>query len=219
MPGNVLGSRVLRSAAVLAATGLGLHWAYNKKLESVNRARESASGLPSIKADFTLLNRDGRQISSGDLRGPKLVYFGFTNCPDVCPEELVKMSAIVSRLEGKVKITPIFITCDPKRDSTRAIDEFLKGNTRTRTILDYHPSFLGLSGSEEEIEGICKNFKVYKKISMTSDSGDYLLDHSIFTYLLDDKGDFVGLFSRAMKEEECVSKILQSSALKNNSTQ
>ena len=214
MPGNVLGNRVIRSASVLAATGLGLYWAYNRKLEGLNRTRESVSGLPTIKTDFTLLNRDGHRISSGDLRGLKLVYFGFTNCPDVCPEELVKMSAIVSRLEGKVKVTPIFITCDPKRDNVEAINEFLKGYKFIFMILDYHPSFLGLCGSEEETESICKNFKVYKKISMTSDSGDYLLDHSIFTYLLNDKGEFVNLFSRGMKEEECVSKILQSSTAK-----
>jgi protein SCO1 len=212
MSGNAIRNRVIRSASLLTATGLGLYWAYNRKLESLSRAKETVSGLPSIKTDFTLTNRDGHKISSGDLRGLKLVYFGFTNCPDVCPEELVKMSAIVSRLEEKMQITPIFITCDPKRDNVKAIDEFLKGNEFI--TLDYHPSFLGLCGSEEEIEGICKNFKVYKKISLTSDSGDYLLDHSIFTYLLNDKGEFVGLFSRGMKEEDCVSKILQSSIIK-----
>jgi cytochrome oxidase Cu insertion factor (SCO1/SenC/PrrC family) len=82
------------------------------------------------------------------------VYFGFTACPDVCPTELTKMTKALYSLPKEVLeyVQPIFITCDPARDSCEAIEKYLK---------DYHPKFIGLTGTPEQIRHCSKKYRVY----------------------------------------------------------
>lgn len=91
-------------------------------------------GTPLIGGPFNLIDSEGRPFSDKDLLGKYyLLYFGFTHCPDICPEELGKISEIVElvrRVKGEdVPFVPVFITCDPERDTPEVIKSYLKGTT------------------------------------------------------------------------------------------
>jgi protein SCO1/2 len=92
----------------------------------------SSAGTPSIGGPFRLLDTEGYVFSDTDLLGKYyLIYFGFTHCPDICPEELDKMSrigSIVRERNAKMSFVPVFITCDPERDTPERIKAYLKGN-------------------------------------------------------------------------------------------
>lgn len=89
-------------------------------------------GIPSLGGPFNLIDTEGRPFSDKNLLGKYyLLYFGFTHCPDICPEELGKISEIVERVKkvkgDDVSLVPVFITCDPERDTPEVIKSYLKG--------------------------------------------------------------------------------------------
>ena len=125
------------------------------------------------------------------------VYFGFTHCPDICPEELDKMATMVDivrqrcgddndaasqstaadgRTEKSGNLRPIFITCDPARDTPAVMKTYLR---------EFHPDLLGLTGGWEQIKAVCKAYRVYFSTPPDVQPGqDYLVDHSIYFYLM-----------------------------------
>ena len=166
------------------------------------------------------MTQDGKTFTEKNLRGKwSLIYFGFTNCPDICPQELDKVTAVMNAV-GAVGILfaldlslrggttenehgsifqPIFISVDPARDAPSRIGKYLK---------DFHSSFIGLVGSYEETKATCKAYRVYFSTPPNSDpAGDYLVDHSIFVYLMDPEGRFVEAFGQSVSEEEVVKKV------------
>ena len=94
--------------------------------------KASVVGTPLIGGPFNLIDTEGLPFSDKDLLGKYyLLYFGFTHCPDICPEELGKISEIVGKvkeIKGKdVPFLPVFVTCDPERDTPSVIKSYLKG--------------------------------------------------------------------------------------------
>jgi protein SCO1/2 len=110
------------------------------------------------------------------------VYFGFTHCPDICPDELDKMADMIDRVKaecGEV-LTPIMITCDPARDTPAVLKPYIK---------EFHPDLIGLTGEWEDIKATCKEYRVYFSTPSNVKPGqDYLVDHSIYFYLM---GEFI----------------------------
>lgn len=95
-------------------------------------AKAVKTGKPSIGGPFKLLDQDGKEFTEKDLRGGwSLLYFGFTNCPDICPEELDKMSDVVDVIDKKYGpvARPIFVSCDPARDSVAAVKKYVAGSS------------------------------------------------------------------------------------------
>jgi protein SCO1/2 len=109
-------------------------------------------GTPDVGGPFDLIDQNGaRRIDSDFIGQYLLVYFGFTNCPDVCPTELRKMERALQILDAQgigatpqapAGITPLFITIDPKRDTPQRFKEYAK---------EYHPRTVWLTGSEEQV--------------------------------------------------------------------
>jgi protein SCO1 len=97
-------------------------------------------------------------VTSGDLQGKYLLlYFGFTFCPDICPNELVKISRAIDLIERdaperKDAVVPVFITLDPARDSCAQVGAYVR---------DFHPSFIGLTGTPQQVARAAKAFRVY----------------------------------------------------------
>lgn len=86
------------------------------------------------------------------------------------------------------KLLPIFVTCDPARDSPEILKEYLA---------EFHPEFIGLTGSYDDIKAMCKSYRVYFSTPQNVKPGqDYLVDHSIYFYLMDPEGDFVEALGR-----------------------
>ena len=158
------------------------------------RITEATKGIgkPKVGGPFQLIDHHGRPFTDQDLRGKySLVYFGFTHCPDICPEELDKMAEMIDLVKSKFGPTstttvntrdgggilrPIFISCDPARDSPAVIKSYLA---------EFHADLIGLTGDYEAVKAVCKAYRVYFSTPEHVRAGqDYLVDHSIYFYLM-----------------------------------
>lgn len=162
--------------------------------------------MPRIGGPFTLTDHHGQPFSyPADLKGAyALIYFGFTHCPDICPEELEKISQALDMVNKALpgRLQPLFISCDPERDSPAAITEYLQ---------DFHPTIIGITGPLDRVKEAARLFRVYFKAAKTgsSESGDYLVDHTIFYYLMSPDGEYVAHFGRDHQPKEVADTILQ----------
>lgn len=132
------------------------------------------------------------------------IYFGFTNCPDICPDELDKLSAAIDILNQKTPNTfrPLFVSVDPARDSPDVLKSYLA---------EFHPQIMGLTGTWQQIKEMCKQYRVYFSTPQDLKPGeeDYLVDHSIYFYVMDPEGDFVECIGRQDTPESAAAIILE----------
>ena len=146
-----------------------------------------------VGGDFALQNGRGETISNQSLKGRwRLVYFGYTFCPDICPTDVQKMAQVLRLLEKDApkaaqKLVPIFITVDPARDTPAIASEF---------AAQFHPRILGLSGSPEAVQQALKAYRIYARKQEGATPGSYLMDHSTMIYLMDDQGAPVQFYTR-----------------------
>ena len=146
-----------------------------------------AVGPTNIGGPFTLTDQNGARRSDAEFRGKyMLIFFGYTFCPDVCPTTLSVMGAALDQLgKNADRIVPIFITVDPARDKPEVLKAYLSA---------FGPNFVGLTGSEEEIQAVAKSYRVY--IQAHKEQGEnYAVDHSGIVYLMDKKGGFLANYS------------------------
>ncbi|MGH6609587.1 MAG: SCO family protein [Burkholderiaceae bacterium] len=138
--------------------------------------------------DFTLTDHTGAKRTLADYRGKVVaVFFGFTQCPDVCPTTLSDMAQVKKQL-GKDgdKLQVLFITVDPERDTQQVLASY---------VPQFDPSFVGLYGSPEQTAATAKEFKVfYQKVAGKTPTS-YSVDHTAGTYIIDREGR-VRLFVR-----------------------
>lgn len=156
-----------------------------------------------IGGDFELINQNNEKVSNLDFRGKyMLIYFGFTNCPMICPTDMAIITDALELLDEKSlsKIQPIFITVDPDRDTQAQIRKFLK---------DFHPNFVGLTGDKEQINKAHKAYKVYASKVEDGAIEGYDMAHSSFTYLMGKRGEFITLFNHETPPENIAQKIKQ----------
>lgn len=141
---------------------------------------------PSIGGPLDLVNQNGQPISENSYADKyKLIYFGFTYCPVICPTSLTKMVEAYTSLPKnfQTKVQPIFITLDPERDTVPVIKNYVEM---------FDPHLIGLTGSVAQIEGAKKSYKVFS--SKVGEGDNYTIDHSSFIYLQTPDGKTVGLF-------------------------
>lgn len=136
---------------------------------------------------FTLTDHTGKQVTDKDFAGKyRLIYFGFTYCPAICPTELSKMTAALNELgEAGKDILPIFITVDPERDTV----EKMKGYVSL-----FHPSFIGLTGTKQQIDPTLKAYKIYAAKREDETMTEYTMDHSSFIYFIAPDGRLLHIF-------------------------
>ena len=129
---------------------------------------------------------------------PSLIFFGFLNCPDVCPFTLTKISEIINKLKDKSQIMKFyFVTVDPERDKIEDLKEYL--NT-------FHPKIIGVTGSNTGIEKFLKHMYVYKKV-IQLDNNNYTIDHSSQIFLFKKNGSFFGTISTNEEDNNILGKI------------
>jgi len=144
------------------------------------------SGDLGIGGPFTLTDQDGRRVTDKDFAGRfMLVYFGYTFCPDVCPTELNTISLALQQLGTRVRLVPVFVTIDPKRDTPEALKAYLAS---------FGPDFVGLTGSDADIAAVAKEYRVYYKKAEGSDPDNYAMDHTSLLYLIGPDGKLIALF-------------------------
>ncbi|RMZ82118.1 hypothetical protein DV737_g2237, partial [Chaetothyriales sp. CBS 132003] len=197
-----------RSAAVFVATGLALitYFQYEKKRLERKKLAEMSKGYgkPKVGGSFVLRDLDGREFTEKDLLGKyTLIYFGFSHCPDICPDELDKMSEAIDIIQKKEPnaLRSIFVSVDPARDTPDVLRSYLA---------EFHPSLIGLTGTWEQCKHVCKQYRVYFSTPPELKPGeeDYLVDHSIYFYVMDPEGDFVECIGRQDTPESASAIVL-----------
>lgn len=124
---------------------------------------------------FTLTDQNGRRVSDRDFAGKyRLVYFGYTFCPDVCPIDMQAIGAGLRRFEAAdperaAKVVPIFISVDPARDTPAVLRQF---------VAAFHPRMIGVTGSETEIAQVAREYRAYYTRGTPDAHGNYAVNHS-----------------------------------------
>ncbi len=155
----------------------------------------------SIGGPFTLTAHDGRTVSDTDFQGKyRLVFFGYTFCPDICPTELQTIAQAMDQMgDSGADVQPLFITIDPARDTPPVLAEY---------VALFHPSIIGLTGTADQIAAVAKEYRVYYARSQGEpDPTQYLMDHSTFSYLMAPDGSFVTVFAKDTTPEQMVEAI------------
>jgi protein SCO1/2 len=136
---------------------------------------------------FHLTDQTGRRVTEADFPGRfMLVYFGFTYCPDVCPTELGTMIAALDVLgDAANRVTPVFITIDPERDTSEAMADY---------VARFDPRLIGLTGTPEQIAAVARAYRVFYAKVERPETTQYLMDHSSFIYLVGPDGRVRALF-------------------------
>lgn len=143
-----------------------------------------------IGGEFSLADQHGQRAGTGQWRGKVvLLYFGDLSCPDACPTDLAAIGAAIAALgpQGR-QVQPVFVTLDPLRDTPDRIGPYAE---------HFHPRFLALRGSEADTRTIATAYKVYYARVPRGPAGDYAIEHSSFTYVLDGQGRYAGFFPPA----------------------
>jgi len=185
--------------------------AYVYMIESVKREKEAnlakeqnkIIGQAALGGDWELTRLDGTKGGSVDLRGNfALIYFGFTHCPDICPEEIEKAVKVVNAIDDNEQLTkkliPVFITIDPERDTAPILKDY---------IAEFSPKMIGYVGTPEEVRDASRKFRVYYSKGPEDEDGDYIVDHSIIMYLVGPDGMFMDYYGQNKTAREMTDSI------------
>ena len=197
----VLQSRLAR-LSVMALLGLVIAAgiaAYQIRAEQNARhggATQQIAGASQVGGPFDLVTHGGRDVTQAYFNDkPKLIYFGFTFCPSICPTELQKMAAALEELdeEQAKQIYPLFITVDPDRDTPKVMKDY---------VTMFHDRLTGLTGTQSQIETVMDQYKVYASRVETEGATDYTMDHSSYIYLMSADNNLVKIFDRGDSAEK-----------------
>lgn len=156
-----------------------------------------------IGGPFTLTDQLGKKVSWSDFDGKyRMLYFGYSYCPDVCPLDLQRLMQGYRLFEKQdparaAKVQPIFITIDPERDTQPVVKSY---------VAAFHPKLIGLTGTPDEIGKVAKAFAVYYAKAGDSPK-DYLMDHSRSPYLMGPDGKPIAILPAGEGEEGAPDKV------------
>ena len=138
----------------------------------------SAHAAEKLGGDFTLTDQRGEPFALEQLRGRNvLLYFGFLNCPDICPLELNTIGKTIREV-GSDQVAGVFVTLDPQRDTAEKIGQYVQF---------FHPEIIGLTGTEDEIDRVARQYNIrYRR----TQGENYTIDHAIHVVVLDRHGQF-----------------------------
>ena len=143
-----------------------------------------------IGGPFALVDQNGRAVTDASFAGRyRIVYFGYTFCPDVCPTDMAHLGAAMKLLDRQDpalanRIAPIFISVDPARDTPAVLRQFVAAFDRR---------LVGLTGSPDAIARTAREYGVYYKKGAPTADGGYMVDHSVAAYLMSPSGQPLAL--------------------------
>lgn len=135
--------------------------------------------MPNLK--FTLTEDNGKIVHADDFRGKvKLLYFGYTHCPDVCPLTLADLARALRALGPQAKqVRVLFVSVDPKRDTPKVLKTYAHA---------YGPQFVGLTGTQDQLHALAGLYRVAYSYGPKYPKGDYVVNHGAAVYVFDQKG-------------------------------
>jgi protein SCO1/2 len=182
--------------AVVAVTVVSM-WYY---VRSGPRDPGYAAAAMNIGGPLALIDQNGNPVTDDSFKGQyRLIYFGYTFCPDACPTELQIMAQALDALgpDGK-KVQPIFITIDPARDTPKQLAGY---------VPLFDKRLVGLTGTPAQIAAVAKEYKVYYAKADQPNGGPYAMNHSSFVYLMNPEGKFLTVFPSDMDGDKMASEI------------
>jgi len=181
------------SLVVLLVGAVSFVW-----LNQGNQGLQQLAGA-GIGGPFTLSRTDGTVFTEKDIAGkPYAIFFGFTNCPEVCPTTLYEASGWLEQLGSDAdKIGIYFVTVDPERDTPELIAEY---------VSSFDKRIVGLTGTPEQIETIKKEYRVFSQ-KVDLEGGGYTIDHTASIYLMHGDGSFAGTIAWGEDGEIALKKI------------
>lgn len=163
-------------------------------LSGCDRAADPRDAAPlagaAIGGPFELVDKAGKAVRWSDFDGRyRIVYFGYTYCPDVCPFDVQRMMAGFAKFKAgapalAAQVTPLFVSIDPARDQPAVVGEFAAA---------FSPDLVGLTGTAEQVDTAAKAFKVFYSKGAPGAGGGYMMDHSRAAYLMGRKGEPIAL--------------------------
>jgi protein SCO1/2 len=189
---NIFSKLILLMSALVIS--ISCYFLIEYKVQDKIKYDDTSNAPVNIGGDFELLDLNGNIRSTKEFTGRyKLIYFGFTYCPDICPDALNRISNIIDDLSedndngSSVDIVPIFITIDPARDHPDMLKNYLA---------HFNANIIGMTGSEDDVRKVADQFKVYyaKVSNIERDESEYLVDHTSFIYFLDYDSKYIKHF-------------------------
>ena len=203
-------NKLLYVAIIITAIIAG--WGISKIFSSNNTSNQ-------IDSAFSLIDSNGKNLTNNDLKGKsKVIFFGFTYCPDVCPISTELMSASITNIVSKNlnidDIEFLFITTDPKRDTPKRMTKYLS---------DFNPKIIGLTGKHSDLKKVWKNFFVHvlpanevtaadhtmdhSNEDVDHSSENYMVEHTAFYYLFNNKDELSAILPFGTSEEILLTEI------------
>jgi protein SCO1 len=173
--------RFLFAGLAIALLGTGTALALGGRLAGPPELHGTLLDPPLPAAEFALQTAGGAATGPQDFRGRLVVlFFGFTHCPDVCPLTMQRLGAAMQELGDRAdQVQVILVSVDPERDPPDAIDAYAKR---------FHPGFLGVSGTEEEVRAVASAYGMFFARNEVGGAAGYTVDHSASTLVLDRDG-------------------------------
>jgi len=148
----------------------------NKKMNNID-----------IGGSFKLINQEGKPYLSESSDKKKVLYFGYTFCPDICPMDILKISRFIDQRPELIKnFDFIFITVDPERDNQSQMKNFMS---------NFNDYLIGLTGEIKEIDDVLSKYRIYVKRNKKVNDDNYLVDHSSLIFLINEKDEYITHFS------------------------
>jgi len=182
---------------LVAALIGGVLWYESNKVPGLGRV--VTTGQADVGGPFQLTDQSGKRVSDKDFRGRyMLIYFGYSFCPDVCPTTLAVMAQALEKLGNKSRqVAPILITIDPERDTPKVLEDYVKA---------FGPSFVGLTGSADEIKAVEKKYRVYA-VKKPLEGGNYGMHYSSVIYLMGPDGKLVSFYDEAISPDDLAKEL------------
>ncbi len=158
------------------------------------------SGAPQLGGPFALTDGTGHPVTQASYEGSwRLIYFGYTHCPDACPTTLSNLAAMLDHLPAaaRARTRVLFVTVDPARDTPSVVGDYARA---------FGPEFVGLTGTPAALAPVEAEFHVYARRHELR-GGDYAMDHSSIIYVMGPDGRFVGLLDDSVAPAEMAQRL------------
>jgi protein SCO1/2 len=156
-----------------------------------------------VTGEFELLDQHGNLVNQSTYNGKlRLVFFGFTECPDICPTTMANVAGVMRLLGDKSgQVQPLFFTVDPENDTVARLATYVSA---------FHPAIVGLTGSDQQVQSATKAFSVtYGRNPGSETNGLIDFYHSSYLYLMDRQGKFLDVFGYGTQPDIIVSRLQQ----------
>ncbi|MGL4405430.1 MAG: SCO family protein [Notoacmeibacter sp.] len=194
--------KILWGLVAFAAAALATFYVVKGDISNRNNVPKLAVATPMevLEGTFQLTTNNDAIFTDGDLlKKPSVVFFGFTNCPDICPTGLIELSELLEKLGSAAdQVQVLFVAVDSKRDTLPVVREYLTS---------FDPRIIGLTGTKDEIDAAVKTFNAYYEIIPGTGPDDYSVNHTAGMFLIDRNKRFVGKLDKDESLEVRLKKV------------